>query len=620
MTDQSIERPASAPLPPRPPAAEQAVAAGLGTLLSPVAAPPGGTPVVPRRPPRSQRRAVTRRLRREQRASVERVRRALEIISLLSADDRARALEPGATDAATTGDADVAMGDPDVAERHIAVDGEAAAALAAIAAIAGAALAGARLDDATREALEAELGSIPEAGLLEGSDAALWRAWWAVRLVAEEMRGVPELREACFAHPDSDFTRERDLPLHRLLVLLMAMGGGCLDEELWDAMWPTGSVPSASALTQRRELLTDAGCMYLFRRVTEECMVLAGSVEPPEPFHGIPRLLAVDGCDVNVSPDPNSKETRVGGRKRKGWNQYHLNCLYDVGAQQFVAAELQPKRRTHETKATCDMVSALELDCLTLLVGDRGYGSLNLIETVRRKENLHCLIRVKNNWIREIAELKDGEDDVDMCIRVITTQTKADKERIREGKAKYLSGASKFGKYKRSQVWFYESEVDVRFRVVRVALDSGEVETLVTTLPREGFPPEVLSELYHVRWQIENSYRVLKWQNHLARMHCRRDDLSRQEVWARLAMHNLVSAVVACAGRLFPHEDAPDAKYRTVCDRHRATFCCATFLLNPGACPSCVTEWIARGRTPVRPGRTSPRDKRAIGFAALNGR
>lgn len=162
--------------------------------------------------------------------------------------------------------------------------------------------------------------------------------------------------------------------------------------------------------------------------------------------------------------------------------------------------------------------------------------------------------------------------------------------------------------------------MDVRFRVVRVRLDSGEVETLVTTLPREGFPPEVLSELYHQRWSIENSYRVLKWQNHLARMHCRRDDLSRQEVWARLAMHNLVSAVVACAGRLFPHEDAPDAKYRTVIDRHRATFCCATFLLNPGACPACVTEWIARGRTPVRPGRTSPRDKRAIGFAALNGR
>jgi hypothetical protein len=35
-----------------------------------------------------------------------------------------------------------------------------------------------------------------------------------------------------------------------------------------------------------------------------------------------------------------------------------------------------------------------------------------------------------------------------MRVRVITTQTKADKERVREGKAKCLSGASRFGKYK----------------------------------------------------------------------------------------------------------------------------------------------------------------------------
>ncbi len=37
-----------------------------------------------------------------------------------------------------------------------------------------------------------------------------------------------------------------------------------------------------------------------------------------------------------------------------------------------------------------------------------------------------------------------------------------------------LSGKSPFGKYKTSQNWDYESEVDVTFRVVRFKLDSGE--------------------------------------------------------------------------------------------------------------------------------------------------
>jgi len=113
---------------------------------------------------------------------------------------------------------------------------------------------------------------------------------------------------------------------------------------------------------------------------------------------------------------------------------------------------------------------------------------------------------------------------------------------------------------------------------------------------------------------------VLKRQNHLAQMHCRRDDFARQEVWCRLAMHNLVSAVVACAERAYPHEDAEGTKHATVPDRHRATFCCATFLLNPDACPAGVLERIAGRRTPVRPGRTSVRDKGSVGFAALFGR
>ena len=596
------------------------MAAGLGTLLSPVGAACDVTlPDAPPTPSRSERRAATRRLLKERRESLGRARRALEIVRLLSADDAARAVGAGEatpdgavadvaadTDAAAIADAGVVAGDaaPDVAS----------AGAVEAAALAREALAGARLDARRREALEAELESIPEARLLCGCDAALWRAWWAVRIVAEEMSAIPELREACFEHPGADFTRDRELPLDRLLALIMAMGGDCLDEELWDACWLTGRVPSVSALEQRRALLTEEGCMYLYRRVTEECLLLAGAPEPPESFHGIARVLAVDGTDVNVCPDPGNEETRVGGRgKRRGWNQYHLNCLYDVAAKSLVAAELQPKRRTHETQATCDMISALELDRLTLLVGDRGYGSLNLVETVRRKDNLECLIRVRDNWIKEVAALPAEELDVDIVVHVITTQTKADKERVRAGLAKYLSGASRYGKYKKSQTWFYESEVDVAFRVVRVRLDNGDLETLVTTLPREGFPPGALRDLYHERLGIENAFRVLKWQNHLAQMHCRRDGLARQEVWARLAMHNLVSAVVACAERRRPHGGAGR---ETVCDRHRATFCCATFLLNPGACPACVTEMIARARTPVRPGRLWARHKRAIGYAS----
>ena len=153
-------------------------------------------------------------------------------------------------------------------------------------------------------------------------------------------------------------------------------------------------------------------------------------------------------------------------------------------------------------------------------------------------------------------------------------------------------------------------------------LGNGELETLVTTLPRDRFPPEVLRDLYHTRWRIENGFRVLKWQNHLAQMHCRIDGLSRQETWLKLASHNLVSAAVAAAEALHPHVDAPGAKYDTVPDRHHATVCVTSFLLSPHSRwdppadgRECVTRSIASHRTQLRTGRTSPRRKRAIGHA-----
>ena len=47
-------------------------------------------------------------------------------------------------------------------------------------------------------------------------------------------------------------------------------------------------------------------------------------------------------------------------------------------------------------------------------------------------------------------------------------------------------------------------------RMVRVKLDTGESEVLITNLPREEFPQEKFKEIYHLRWGIETAYETLK--------------------------------------------------------------------------------------------------------------
>ena len=48
-------------------------------------------------------------------------------------------------------------------------------------------------------------------------------------------------------------------------------------------------------------------------------------------------------------------------------------------------------------------------------------------------------------------------------------------------------------------------------RLVRVELDSGEVEVLITSLTDiEAYPYDIFMDLYHKRWPVEEDYKVMK--------------------------------------------------------------------------------------------------------------
>jgi IS4 transposase len=62
------------------------------------------------------------------------------------------------------------------------------------------------------------------------------------------------------------------------------------------------------------------------------------------------------------------------------------------------------------------------------------------------------------------------------------------------------------GTYGTSPVFY-----NIRYRIVRVRITEELVETLITNLPADQYPPEKLKELYAMRWGIETSFRSLKY-------------------------------------------------------------------------------------------------------------
>ena len=459
---------------------------------------------------------------------------------------------------------------------------------------------------------------------------------WYIREVGEEMSSDPDLRQKYLTNPHA-FTRDRQILLSDVLLFLMTMAGDSMNHEVYEYFKMSLNHPSAPAMIERRSLLTAEGVEYFMNRLTKVCQTICDNLPPNQNITGpaaqFHSILACDGSGINVACNPDDKDTHVSNQNgRKPYNQYHLNSIRDFCSGLFVSNILQGINSLNENGAATDMVRNLKQQKRTLFTGDRGYGSLNLIHTIALTPNIDCLIRVKESWILETRRLPLETCDVNMTVHIVTTQRKCDKKRFKDGTAKYMSGKSKFGKYKASQTWDYSSETDVTFRVVRFQLENGAWETLVTTLSQDEFSIEDLKALYFMRWQnIENAFRVLKWDNHLSQMHSKKDNSARQEIFARLAMHNLVSCIIRIAesleatseaihcanGTAINYKEEKENKNPLIINRRFATHLICDYLKNADALSFDVIEVLLRHKTPVRKGRSFKRDLRTISFVSF---
>lgn len=346
---------------------------------------------------------------------------------------------------------------------------------------------------------------------------------------------VAQMSSLFAVRPGKDFTRERKLPIGDLLRSLFGMRGNTLNKELYDYFKERDEHVSTSAFVQQRgKLLLDA-FSYIFNAFNEMCLD-SGTYKG---YH----LYAVDGTDVNIFKNKNS-ETFIeyqhnGG---EGYNQFHVNALYDLCNRTYKDVYIQPRPQIDEREAALIMSEHSKLTGKDILIADRGYAGYNFFEHLNRL-GVNYIIRIKNAEWTEITKLSLEELDKDMSIELRTTQTKADMQAFAEGKAKWIPGLSKSGKEKKKVSWDFESPFVFKYRVVRFELEEDSYETIVTNLDRTEFPLSEIKKLYHMRWGIETSFRELKYAIGLVNFHAKKEDYILQEIYAKLTMYNFCERI-----------------------------------------------------------------------------
>lgn len=402
--------------------------------------------------------------------------------------------------------------------------------------------------------------------------------------------------------PISDFSRSRKLPPDQLIKFIVCSESKSIPSEL--CSYFSADVPSASAFCQQRAKLLPEALRRVFHLSTSAC------IDSAETYHGW-SLLACDGSAVNIPDNPDDPDTRckVSGMDEY-YNQLHLNALFDCQNDIFYDCSIDTSQKAGEARALIKMIRDRNYPEKSIIIADRGYENYELMaECLERNQKF--LIRLKDtdsNGILSTVELPESEFDVPL--RRILTRRQSEDVKNNPSLYRYMPWNQSFSRLAPGM----ETDYEMNFRVVRLQLENGVWECLVTNLSEEEFSPEQLREIYHWRWNEETGFRKLKYTAGMLNFRSRKRMNIEQEIYGRLTLFNLNALLILRTKK--------DEKQQRTKHRYKACFATAMtnlreFLKGRITGPE-LGKRVKKYLVPERPDRKALRRKRNKSVKSFN--
>lgn len=403
-------------------------------------------------------------------------------------------------------------------------------------------------------------------------------------------------RELCFYNPKTDFVRKRKLTFSSVIKCFLVMEGSSIQKELLKYTDYDSQAASDSAFCQQRKKIRPEAFISLFHRFTQSL--------PCKNTYKEYRLLACDGSNLCTSIiSDNKKYMPQGGSSNSKCKYLHLNALYDIQNDIYTAIDVEPARIKNEKSALVRMLYEQPKEQKAIYIADRGYESYNVIahiDSLKQK----FLIRIKDNSVGGFLKFfsqPDSEEFDEEYTRKFTRKSSRKYTKMNETHIPI--------RHKYHQMNFFteeHEEYEINFRIIRFALKGGGYECLITNLPKEDFATEEIKELYRLRWEIETSFRKLKYTIGLNYFHGRKEELVLQEIYSRVIMYNFSQII---AGNIITEKKNKKWKYKV--DFKRAASVCRKILTGKIKLKE-IVKLLERNMIPSRPDRSYERNRTRI--------
>ena len=319
-----------------------------------------------------------------------------------------------------------------------------------------------------------------------------------------------------------DFTRQRSLPFFTVVTFLFNLLKSSLQNEL-DRFFQTLSQSdvaerqvTASAFCQARMKLKHEAFIELNHRSTDYYYEHFLT----QTWKGF-RLVAVDGSMVQV-PKNEATEAHFGAWHPAAGGSCpmaRLSQMFDVLNHVTIDSIISPCEIGEQTLAA-QHFDYLASNDLVLL--DRNYPAFWLFQLMIAKGAHFCARLAVDQWTVVAGNfVATGLNE-----QVIEIQP------THEAKKKCA-----------------ELELPIspiKIRLIRVELESGEIEVLATNLfDEELYPHAIFKELYHDRWPVEEQYKLLKSRIEIANFTGKSVEAVKQDFYARVFIANLTAMLAS---------------------------------------------------------------------------
>lgn len=419
----------------------------------------------------------------------------------------------------------------------------------------------------------------------------------------DEIQNLALHKDEYVRNPGVDYSRSRKITFADAVSSMISMEAGSIRSELLEFFSYDLTTPTTSAFIQQRDKILPLAFEKLFYSFTDS---IDTNVCPKDY-----KFYAVDGSKINIPmiSDSNDDYTYFSREDQRPYCQIHMDAIFDLKNQIYVGAATSPRKQNNERAAFHSMFDNLSFPQKSVFIFDRGYEGYALMAHISSK-NQYYVIRAKDRKnggiIKGISIPKTDEFDYIQDRIFVHRMKKAYKEHPDKYQVTHKTMSPYFLNKE-------THEYPLAFRVVRLKLDNGSYECLLTNLPQDQFDLNALKEIYHMRWGIETSFRQLKHTIGLVDFHSKKIEAVKQEIWARLIMFNFCSAI----GKTVTHKDKT-AKYKWMLNFSNLVLICRRILLwDYGVLPT-LGELISRVVSPIRPGRNNPRNKRRQRSSSFN--